>query len=296
MLKQYPKQGIFTAKAIIRQWIFSKIATFGQNHLNPSPMQLLEKLGVTENLLSKEEKDFLDQNGYLNLGRILTDGQLSSIRNKIQQLLEQEGENAGSELLDSPHIRHPKESGADRLADLVNKGEEFDVFYTQPKVLAAISHVLGKNIKLSSLNYRSAKPGAGLQKLHVDWHEAVAPQDYKVCNSIWLLDDFSKENGATRVVPQTHLKSQLPQDAMQDPMDSHVDEVIIEAPAGSVVIFNSHTWHGGTTNSTAQPRRSIHSYFCRKDQPQQVDQQRYVKQETLDRLGEGAAEILGLDI
>lgn len=259
-------------------------------------MQMLDKLGVNESLLSREEKDFLDQNGYLNLGKILTDAQLFSIRKKIDELLDREGENAGSELLDSPYIRHPKESGADRLADLVNKGEEFDIFYTQPKVLAAISHVLGKNIKLSSLNYRSAKPGAGLQKLHVDWHEAVAPQDYKVCNSIWLLDDFSKENGATRVVPQTHLKSQLPQDAMQDPMDSHVDEVIIEAPAGSVVIFNSHTWHGGTTNSTAQPRRSIHSYFCRKDQPQQVDQQRYVKQETLDRLGEGAAEILGLDI
>jgi len=128
-------------------------------------MQVLEILGVTENLLSLKERNFLDRNGYLNLGKILTDQQLSSIRNKIQKLLEQEGENAGSELMDSPHIRHPKESGADRLADLVNKGEEFDVFYTHPKILAAISHVLGKNIKLSSLNYRSAKPGAGLQKL-----------------------------------------------------------------------------------------------------------------------------------
>lgn len=249
---------------------------------------------MTNTTLNQEEKDFLDQNGYLNLGKILSDDQLIAIREKIGELLEKEGKNAGKELMDSPYIRHPKESGADRLADLVNKGAEFDVFYTHPKVLAAISHVLGENIKLSSLNFRAAKPGAGLQKLHVDWHESVSAGDYKVCNSIWLLDDFSIQNGATRVVPGTHLHARLPQDVLDDPSASHEDEVIIEASAGSVVIFNSHTWHGGTTNNTPNPRRAIHSYFCRGDQPQQIDQKRYIKQETLDRLPEGAAEILGL--
>ena len=249
---------------------------------------------MTNTTLNQEEKDFLDQNGYLNLGKILSDDQLIAIREKIGELLEKEGKNAGKELMDSPYIRHPKESGADRLADLVNKGAEFDVFYTHPKVLAAISHVLGENIKLSSLNFRAAKPGAGLQKLHVDWHESVSAGDYKVCNSIWLLDDFSIQNGATRVVPGTHLHARLPQDVLDDPSASHEDEVIIEASAGSVVIFNSHTWHGGTTNNTPNPRRAIHSYFCRGDQPQQIDQKRYIKQETLDRLPEGAAKILGL--
>lgn len=258
-------------------------------------MHALANSGATDSCLSQEEKELLDQNGYLNLGRILSDDQLTAIRNKIKELLEKEGENAGSELMDSPHIRHPKENGADRLADLVNKGAEFDVFYTHPKILAAISHVLGQNFKLSSLNYRSAKPGAGLQKLHVDWHEPVAVNDFKVCNSIWLLDDFSRENGATRVIPGTHLQALLPQEALKDPMAPHPEEVIIEAPAGSVVIFNSHTWHGGTNNHTPHPRRAIHSYFCRKDQPQQIDQKRYIKTETLERLPKGAAEILGLD-
>lgn len=258
-------------------------------------MNALKQLGVTEDLLSQEEKDFLDQNGYVNLGKILAEDQLSAVRKRIRTLLDEEGEKAGSELMDSPYIRHPKESGADRLADLVNKGEEFDLFYTHPKVLAAVSHVLGQQIKLSSLNYRAAKPGAGLQKLHVDWHESVAINDYKVCNSIWLLDDFCKENGATRVVAGTHLHATLPQDIMEDPLAAHPEEVLIEAAAGSVVIFNSHTWHGGTTNHTAHPRRAIHSYFCRRDQPQQVDQRRYIQKKTLDRLPEAAEEILGLD-
>ena len=257
-------------------------------------METLSELNVRHDTLSQNEKDFLDQNGYLNLGRLLSDEQVQKINDRIHSLMNEEGDNAGSELLDSPYIRHPKEAGADRLADLVNKGEEFDIFYTHPRVLAAMVHVLGPSVKLSSLNYRSAKPGMGLQKLHVDWHEAVAPGQYTVCNSIWLLDDFSKKNGATRIVPGTHLSGSLPQDVLTDATASHPDEVIIDALAGSVFIFNSHAWHGGTNNQTTKDRRSIHSYFCRSDQPQQVDQSRYIRQETLNRLSPAAVRILGL--
>ena len=252
----------------------------------------LQALGVAEDTLSATEKAFLDANGYLNLGRLLDDAQLESVRSRLAELMQSEGEQAGSELMDSPYIRHPKEAGADRLADLVNKGPVFDIFYTHPKVLAAVSHVLGRAIKLSSLNYRAAKPGDGLQKLHVDWHEFVHPGDYKVCNSIWLLDDFAAANGATRIVPGTHLSGTLPQDVLADPLAQHPEEVLIEAPAGTVVIFNSHTWHGGTTNHTDKHRRAVHSYFCRRDQPQQVDQKRYIKPETLQRIPAVARELL----
>lgn len=244
--------------------------------------------------LSNQEKSFLDRNGYLNLGQILNQGEVSEINNVIDALMQVEGEKAGSELLESPYIRHPKEDGADRLADLVNKGKVFDIFYTHEKVLAGITHVLGVNIKLSSLNYRAAKPGMGLQKLHVDWHEAAKPGEYKVCNSIWLLDDFNSQNGATRIVPGTHLSMKLPQDVLDNPEATHPEEIILDAPAGSVFIFNSHTWHGGTTNRTPNKRRAIHSYFCRRDQPQQVDQSRYIKTETLKRLSPEATWLLGL--
>ncbi|NBS20083.1 MAG: phytanoyl-CoA dioxygenase, partial [Flavobacteriia bacterium] len=66
----------------------------------------------------------------------------------------------------------------------------------------------------------------------------------------------------------------------------------ILAPAGSVFIFNSHVWHGGTTNLTQADRRSIHSYFCSRDQPQQVDQKRYIKQSTADRIGAKGRRVL----
>ncbi|UZR94456.1 phytanoyl-CoA dioxygenase family protein [Chondrinema litorale] len=255
----------------------------------------LQNLGVTESILTISEKQFLDDNGYLNLGKILSDELLNSVREVIDSLLVKEGLLAGAELMDSKYIRHPKEVGADRLADLVNKHSIFDLFYTHPRVLAAVAHVLNSSVKLSSLNYRAAIPGSGLQNLHVDWHETVDLSDFKVCNSIWLLDDFSKENGATRIVPGTHLLSELPQDVLKDTKDSHENEIIINAPAGSVFIFNSHVWHGGTTNNSSAARRAIHSYFCRRDQPQQIDQKRYITSETRERISEEARFILDID-
>lgn len=245
-----------------------------------------------ENLLSSEEKNLLDTQGYLSLGNLLSDEQFEAVRNRVGDLVQEEGDQGGHELFDSKHIKHPKEEGADRLANLPNKGEVFDILYTHPKLLAAVTHVLGPEVKLSSLNYRAARPGKGLQKLHVDWKEAVGPGEFKVCNSIWLLDDFSVANGATRLVPRSHLSGNVPGDVMEDPEATHPDEIILEAPAGTVVIFNSHLWHGGTTNNTNQSRRAIHSYFCARDQPQQTPQQKLIRQETLDRISDQARWLL----
>ncbi|MBX2841961.1 MAG: phytanoyl-CoA dioxygenase family protein [Flammeovirgaceae bacterium] len=236
-------------------------------------------------MLTLEEKEFLDKNGYVALGQLLSNDEVEALNKRINELLNVEGENAGAELIESKYIRHPKEDGADRLADLVNKGQVFDILYTHPKVLAGIKAVLGINFKLSSLNYRAAKPRKGLQKLHVDWKNSVVNGTYKVCNTIWLLDDFTPDNGATRIVPGTHKTSKLPEEAMEDPMQPHPDQILIQAPAGSVFIFNSHVWHGGTTNLTDKDRRSIHSYFCAKDQPQQIDQKKYITEETRKRIG-----------
>lgn len=244
----------------------------------------LAALGVREDTLTSEEKAALDRNGYLPLPGILTAEQVSRLRARLDELTVIEGENAGKEV--------HQEAGTDRLSDLVNKDPLFEVCFTHPRVLAGIAHVLKGNMKLSSLNARAALPGHGLQHLHADWHGATTPGDYYVCNSIWLLDDFTEENGATRVVPESHRSGKMPRDEMADPGATHPREVKLLAPAGTVVIFNSHTWHGGTLNASASPRHALHSYFCRRDQPQQLDQRKYIRPETRERLSAAALHIL----
>lgn len=109
-----------------------------------------------------------------------------------------------------------------------------------------------------------------------------------------IIDNFTKMNGATRVVPGSHRANALPEEAISDPSAPHPGEALLLGEAGTVVIFNAHTWHGGTRNRTDQPRRAMHAYFCRRDQKQQTDQRRYARPETAARLRDAARFILDI--
>jgi ectoine hydroxylase-related dioxygenase (phytanoyl-CoA dioxygenase family) len=243
----------------------------------------LTELGVSAAGLDAETRERLDRDGYAALPGVLSDGQVAAIRARLAELLAAEGDRAGLEV--------HQEGGTDRLADLVNKGSEFEPCFTHPRVLACVAHVLGE-FKLSSLNSRAALPGQGHQGLHPDWGDPVPANGYQVCNSIWLLDDFTVSNGATRVVPGTHRSGTIPRLAMPDPAAGHPDEVLITGLAGTVVGFNSHLWHGGTENRSGRPRRALHSYFTRRGNEQQLDQKKFIRPDTLVRLSPAARFIL----
>lgn len=246
--------------------------------------EALAALGVTEQTLSPAEKEHLDQNGYLPLPNILSAELVARINTRMDELIALEGAEAGKEV--------HQEAGTTRLSDLVNKDPVFEICFTHPRVLAAIAHVLGDDLRLSSLNYRAALPGFGHQGLHADWGGAVPPGEYSVCNSVWLLDDFTALNGATRVVPGSNRSGTSPKDVMADPVQPHPDEVLLTAPAGTVVIFNAHTWHGGTLNRTDKPRRSITAYYCRREVAPFTDQRKHMRPETRAKLSEAALVLL----
>lgn len=243
----------------------------------------LAELGVTADRGGDSTRQRLDRDGYAPLPGVLSPRQIASFRSLTAALLALEGERAGEEV--------HQEAGTDRLADLVNKDAAFDVCFTDPRLLACVAHVLG-DFKLSSLNFRAALPGRGLQALHTEGGPVTDPADFQVCNSIWLLDDFTAGNGATRVVPGSHRSGKSPRDVMTDTRAAHPDEVLLLAPAGTVVVFNSHLWHGGTQNRSSLPRRAMHSYFTRRGNPQQTDQRKHVRPETLERLSPAARFIL----
>ena len=242
----------------------------------------LRDLGVSDDVLMQREKDQLDRDGFLPLEGILTPEEGSGFTKRMADLTAAEGDRAGLEV--------HQEKGTDRLADLVNKDPRFEVCFGHARVLAAMRHVLGE-FKFSSLNSRAALPGQGHQALHADFGHPVAPGAYEVCNSIWLLDDFTPENGATRVVPGSHRRGTMPGDEMADPADEHPDQIQLTGKAGTVVVFNSHLWHGGTQNRT-DTRRAMHSYFALRHLPQQLDQQAYVRVETYNRLSPAQRFIL----
>ncbi len=238
--------------------------------------------------MTEEERRHLDERGYVVLDGCMGDTLLAELRGRILQLFEEEGDLAGQEFKTEEH--------AHRLANLVDKGDVFRRAIVLPAVLERVRHVLGPECKLSSLNARSADPGTDLgQPLHVDMGAIADEKGYWVCNSVWMLDDFTRDNGPTRMIPGSHTWGTRPQDVLDDPMAPHADEVLLVGKAGSIAVMNAHMWHAGTANRTDAPRLAMHAFYCRRDKPQQQYQKRLVRLEVQASLTADVRHVLALD-
>jgi ectoine hydroxylase-related dioxygenase (phytanoyl-CoA dioxygenase family) len=245
----------------------------------------LESLGVQASLLTKEQDQELDERGYIILHDLLGDDQVAALSGRFDELVAEEGDRAGIEV--------HQEAGTARLANLVNKGAVFDVCWSHPRLLATVAYIYDwRPFKLNSLNARAALPGQGHQRLHADSNPPEVPGVYQNCNSIWMLDDFTERNGATRIVPGSHLWGKLPGDVMSDPTEPHPDEILLLGRAGTLAIFNAHLWHGGTKNTTDKLRRSVMGGFVPREAVQQTVQRDSLSAATLSRLSEAQKYLL----
>lgn len=137
----------------------------------------------------------------------------------------------------------------------------FAVVREYPRVLELARHIIGRDFGVLAWGGRDPLPGFGQQGLHADWRPRAAWEPYHVTTALWLLDDFTPDNGATRLVPGSHRKGAIPK-AFAEPGRRHPDEKIVLARAGSVLVFNGHLWHSGTQNRSRGPRRVIQCQFA----------------------------------
>lgn len=225
----------------------------------------------------------LEDQGFLIFPALLSSTQVARFNDRVEELFALEGDNAGSEFKTEP--------GARRIANAVDKGRIFETVIETPEVLEAIEVVLGPDFKLSSLNIRSANPHNGCaQPLHVDSGALPDARGNSVCNSVWLLDDFTERNGALRIVPGSHKWGRVPA-----PGATVEGEILVTGKAGDVVVMNAHMWHGGSENFTDRQRRAMHVYYTRGDKPQQQYQKRLVRPEVQARLSPLGRRLLALD-
>lgn len=158
-----------------------------------------------------------------------------------------------------------------------------------PRTLPILEHFLGTSLILGSLNSRIVRPGDGDQAWHADIpQEMLNMQSPVMMNTVWMLDDFSPQNGATRILPGTH-RSGLD----RPPADLEIKYAYqAEAPAGSVLIFNGQCWHAGGRNDSDRNRHALFAHYRKRLLLFQNDPHDGFPPEWFDRLTPRQKELL----
>jgi len=202
-----------------------------------------------------------------------------------------------------------------RVWMLVNKGQVFrDILFTA-SVRAVVDHLLGDDYLLSSYSANIAKPGGVAMNLHTDQWWMPNPVNREpspipvgsitrertnlkgeetplmiapcVCvNVMWMLNDFSAENGGTRFVPGSHLRGRPPKQ-----WDGDGETLAAEGPAGTAMIFDGRLWHGTGANVSSENRYGLLTTFCG---PQFRPQENFTIGARPELLADASPELLAL--
>jgi ectoine hydroxylase-related dioxygenase (phytanoyl-CoA dioxygenase family) len=156
-----------------------------------------------------------------------------------------------------------------RVYNLLAHGPLWQQVPVHPSVLPVIEGVLDPGCLVSSLSSIAIGPGETEQPVHADDQIMPLPKPHvaTVCNSMWALTDFTEANGATRIIPGSHLADHSPD------FGSPYETIAAEMTAGSVLVWHGSLWHGGGANTTDERRIGIAMNYCAGWVRQQENQQ-----------------------
>src|SRR5437879_5838734 len=156
-----------------------------------------------------------------------------------------------------------------RVFNLLAHGELWQRVPVHESVLPVVEGVLDAGCLISSLSSVNIGAGETAQPIHADDMLIPIPKPHPptVCNSMWALTDFTDANGATRIIPESHLRDHSPD--YGQPYDS----IAAAMPRGSVLIWHGSLWHGGGANQTDRRRVGIAMNYCAGYIRQQENQQ-----------------------
>ncbi|MEY2455204.1 MAG: hypothetical protein QOK06_298 [Acidimicrobiaceae bacterium] len=179
-----------------------------------------------------------------------------------------------------------------RIYNLLVHGELYERVPVHPNVLPIVEGVLDQGCLVSSLSSISIGPDETPQPIHADDQLIPIPKPHPptVCNTMWALTDFTEANGATRLIPGSHLWDHSPN------YGQHYDSIPAEMPKGSVLVWHGSLWHGGGANTTPQRRVGIAMNYCAGYIRQQENQQLGIPRDVARRFTPRLRELIGYGI
>ena len=179
-----------------------------------------------------------------------------------------------------------------RIYNLLAYGKRYEKIPVHTSVLPVVEGVLDPGCLISSLSSIAILPGETAQPIHADDQLIPIPKPHPptVCNSMWALTDFTEANGATRIIPGSHLLDHSPD------YGKPYDSIAAEMPKGSVLIWHGSLWHGGGANTTDERRVGIAMNYCAGYIRQQENQQLGLTREKVAGFEPRLRELVGYGV
>ena len=213
---------------------------------------------IKHQVLSDNQVAFYHRHGYLILENVLSAAELAELREATDGLREERARVAGD----------------DKIAAIMDFALLDDAFMRaahHPKMLAAVTQLIGANLRLQhcKLNWKPPTKGTG----EVDWHQDfpfLPHTNFDLLACMILMDDSTPQNGCMRVIPGSHLRGPVdhftddgtfarhctdPADYEDDLERGNVVDLI--APAGSITIHHCCIIHSSYPNYSDTPRRGL---------------------------------------
>ncbi len=181
------------------------------------------------------------------------------------------------------------------IRGLLHRGEIFERLVQHPTLIEVGETLLGEDMTLSSYAARILEPDAREMGSHIDYpywamRGPFAVRPPLMLQVIWMMQDFTEENGATLVVPGSQRRGTPP-----DPAEFAREAIKVTGSSGSAIVSHGLLWHDTSPNGTQEPRMSLLINYglkvIRPMEPEITD----VPPQVLERATPKLRQLLGFD-
>jgi ectoine hydroxylase-related dioxygenase (phytanoyl-CoA dioxygenase family) len=185
--------------------------------------------------------------GYVLLPDLITTQEAAAARQFILELAEQKRK---ADLLVAQENR-------ERLYGLIYQSDIFAQMAQHETLFSIIEALIGENVILGGFSAHILHPGASSMGIHVDypyWAMTAPFPKHPILELqvIWLMEDFTANNGAPLFAPGTQKLATKP-----EPFKFASSATKITGKAGSAVISHGLCWHSTSENNSDRPRVSL---------------------------------------
>ena len=225
----------------------------------------------------------IDRHGFTRIRGVLDSGAVAELLSDLGRIETEEGIVPADNDFEGTRTR--------RAYNLLRHGPSWEAVAVHPDVLAVVEGVPDPGCLLSSLSSIRIEPGETDQPLHADDQliPLTPPHPPVVCNTMWALTAFTADNGATRVVQDSHRWGKPTYGG------DHPTEPAIMDP-GDVLVWNGSLWHAGGANRTDRDRVGIAVNYCAGWIRQQENQQLGLAPDRVARFPRRLQELVGYSV